>query len=68
MEGNEAPGQGPLACHLLTCDHGCPVPRQAVIGEVTKITEKPGFGGPSPCLPSENGKRFKVPPVCPYCL
>lgn len=45
MEGNETPGQEPLACHLLTYDHGWPVPKQAVIGEVKRIMEKPGFGG-----------------------
>lgn len=45
MEGNETPGQGPPACHLLTYDHGWPVPKQVVIGEVKIITGKPVFGG-----------------------
>lgn len=41
MEGNETPGQGPLACHLLTYDHGW----QVVIEEVKIIMEKSVFGG-----------------------
>lgn len=45
MEGNETPGQGPPACHLLTYGHGWPVPKQAVVGEVKIITGKPVLDG-----------------------